>query len=115
MKNKATKKTTVSKVIRLVKRLDKSYLPLMIVTQCVAALQPYILLWAGSRILDMILEKYTLEETMRFVLWIVFGTMVLGLVRWILEGLLSVKRHMLRERVTVAISEKSLPSKLYCA
>ena len=108
MKNKATKKTTVSKVIRLVKRLDKSYLPLMIVTQCVAALQPYILLWAGSRILDMILEKYTLEETMRFVLWIVFGTMVLGLVRWILEGILSVKRHMLRERVTVAISEKSL-------
>jgi len=108
MKNKSTRKTTVSKVIRLVKRLDSAYLPLMIVTQCMGAIQPYILLWAGSRILDMILEKRTLEETMRFVLWIVLGTMVLGLVRWILEGVLSVKKHMLRERVTVAISEKSL-------
>ncbi len=108
MKNKSKRMTTVSKVIRLVKRLDASYLPLMIVTQCMAAIQPYILLWAGSRILDMILKKRTMEETMRFVLWIVLGTMVLGLVRWILEGILSVKRHMLRERVTVAISEKSL-------
>ena len=108
MKNKSTQKTTVSKVIRLVKRLDATYLPLMIVTQCMAAIQPYILLWAGSRVLDMILEKYPMEDTMRFVLWTVLGTMVLGLIRWILEGVLSVKRNMLRERVTVAISEKSL-------
>lgn len=108
MKNKSTKRTTVAKVIRLVKRLDSSYLPLMIVTQCTAAVQPYLLLWAGSRILDKILEQRPMEETMGFVLWIVLGTMVLGLVRWILEGILSVKRHMLRERVTVAISEKSL-------
>ncbi len=108
MKNKSTRKTTVSKVIRLVKRLDSSYLPLMIVTQCMGAIQPYIMLWAGSRILDMILEKCPMEVTMRFVVWSVLGTMVLGMVRWILEGILSVKRHMLQERVTVAISEKSL-------
>ena len=108
MKNKSTRTTTVSKVIRLVKRLDASYLPLMIVTQCMAAIQPYILLWTGSRILDMILEKRLMEETMGFVAGIVLGTMVLGLIRWILEGILSVKRHMLREKVTVAISEKSL-------
>ncbi len=108
MKNKLTRKTTVSKVIRLVKRLDSSYLPLMIVTQCMGAIQPYIMLWAGSRILDMILEKCPMEVTMRFVVWSVLGTMVLGMVRWILEGILSVKRHMLQERVTVAISEKSL-------
>lgn len=108
MKNKSTRKTTVSKVIRLVKRLDSSYLPLMIVTQCMGAIQPYIMLWAGSRILDMILERCPMEVTMRFVVWSVLGTMVLGMVRWILEGILSVKRHMLQERVTVAISEKSL-------
>ncbi len=108
MKHKSTKRTTVSKVIRLVKRLDSSYLPLMIVTQCMAAVQPYILLWAGSRILDFILEKRSMEETMELVLWTVLGTMVLGMLRWILEGVLSVKRHMLREKVTVAISEKSL-------
>lgn len=109
MKNKKiTKRTTVSKVIRLVKRLDAGYLPLMIVTQCMGAIQPYILLWAGSRILDFILEKRSMEETMRLVLWTVLGTMVLGMVRWVLEGILSVKRQMLRERVTVAISEKSL-------
>ncbi len=108
MKNKSTRKTTVSKVIRLVKRLDAAYFPLMIVTQCMGALHPYILLWAGSVILDMILEKRLMEETMRFVVWIVLGTMVLGMIRWILEGVLSVKRHMLRERVTIAISEKSL-------
>ena len=108
MKNKSERRTTVSKVIRLVRRLDSGYLPLMIVSQCMAALQPYVLLWAGSRILDMILEKRMMEEVMGLVLWTTFGMMVLGLVRWILEGILSVKRHMLRERVTVAISEKSL-------
>ena len=108
MKNKSTRKTTVSKVIRLVKRLDRIYIPLMIVTQCVAALHPYILLWAGGRILDMILEKRTMGEIMTLVLWTVLGTMVLGMIRWIMEGILSVKRHMLRERVTTAISEKSL-------
>lgn len=108
MHSKSKRVTTVSKVIRLVKRLDASYLPLMIVTQCMAAVQPYVLLWAGSRILDMILEKRLIEETLRFVVGIVLGTMVLGLVRWVLEGILSVKKHMLREKVTVAISEKSL-------
>lgn len=108
MKNKITRKSTVSKVVCLVKRLDSGYMPLMIVSQCMGAVQPYILLWAGSRILDYILEKRSMEETMRLVLWTVLGTMVLGMVRWILEGILSVKRNLLQEKVTVAISEKSL-------
>ncbi|MBR2409757.1 MAG: ABC transporter ATP-binding protein [Lachnospiraceae bacterium] len=108
MKNKTTRKSTVSKVIHLVKRLDSGYMPLMIVSQCMGALQPYILLWAGSRILDYVLEARSMDETMHLVLWTVLGTMLLGMIRWILEGVLSVKRNMLRERVTVAISEKSL-------
>ena len=108
MKNKSTKRSTVSKVVHLVKRLDSGYMPLMIVSQCMGALQPYILLWAGSRILDYVLERRSMEETMRLVLWTALGTMVLGMIRWILEGILSVKRNLLREKVTVAISEKSL-------
>ncbi len=107
MKNKS-RKSTVPKVVHLVKRLDSGYMPLMIVSQCLGALQPYILLWAGSRVLDYIMEKRSMEETMGLVLWTVLGTMLLGMIRWMLEGILSVKRHMLRERVTVAISEKSL-------
>ncbi len=107
MKNKS-RKSTVSKVVHLVKRLDSKYMPLMIVSQCLGALQPYILLWAGSRILDYILEKRSMEETMSLVVWMVLGTMLLSMIRWMLEGILSVKRHMLREKVTVAISEKSL-------
>lgn len=107
MKNKS-RKSTVSKVVHLVKRLDSGYMPLMIVSQCLGALQPYILLWTGSRILDYILENRSMEETMRLVVWTVLGTMLLGMIRWILEGILSVKRHMLREKVTMAISVKSL-------
>lgn len=108
MTSKTTRKSTVSKVVHLVKRLDSGYMPLMIVSQCLGALQPYILLWTGSRILDYILEKRSMEETMRLVVWTVLGTMLLGMIRWILEGILSVKRHMLREKVTMAISVKSL-------
>jgi len=108
MNSKTTRKSTVSKVVHLVKRLDSGYMPLMIVSQCLGALQPYILLWTGSRILDYILEKRSMEETMRLVVWTVLGTMLLGMIRWILEGILSVKRHMLREKVTMAISVKSL-------
>ena len=81
MKNKTTRKSTVSKVIHLVKRLDSGYMPLMIVSQCMGALQPYILLWAGSRILDYVLEARSMDETMHLVLWTVVGTMLLGMIR----------------------------------
>lgn len=109
MKNKkTTRKTTVSKVLRMVKRLDSSYLPLMTVAKFSAAVTPYLLLWMGSRVLDMIIEKRTMEACMRWVIAVVLGTLVLGVARWGLEGILSVKRQMLSEKITRAVSEKSL-------
>ncbi|MDD5901518.1 MAG: ABC transporter ATP-binding protein [Lachnospiraceae bacterium] len=103
-----SKRATVGKVIKIVKRLDAGFLPLMTVTKLVAAIQPYLLLWTGSRILDMVIVKRAMEEIISWVIAVTVYMLLLNIVRWALENILSVKRHMLRERITRLISEKSL-------
>ncbi len=105
---KMSKRTTISKVLRLVKRLDSSFFPLMILTKFVAAIQPYLLLWAGSRILEFITEKRTMKEIMEWVVLVTLMICLINVVRFGLEYIFSVKRNMLRERVTRLVTEKSL-------
>ncbi|MBQ9767884.1 MAG: ABC transporter ATP-binding protein [Lachnospiraceae bacterium] len=105
---KESKQNTVTKVVRLVKRLDSGFLPVMVFTKLIAALQPFLLLWFTGRILDMVIEKRTMEEIMKWVLVMVCCTVVPALLRWALEGMLGVMRRRIAERVSQMISEKSL-------
>ena len=104
----SAKKSTVRKVLSLVKRLDKGYLPFMVLAKFIVAIQPFLILWAGSRILDMILKSNTMEEIMRWVFAVVLCTMLLNVVRLFLENALSIKGKMMGEQINRLITEKSL-------
>ena len=104
----SAKKSTVRKVLSLVKRLDKGYLPFMVLAKFIVAIQPFLILWAGSRILDMILKRNTMEEIMHWVLVVVLCTLLLNVVRLFLENALSIKGKMLGEQINRLITEKSL-------
>lgn len=108
MNRSNTKKNTVYKVLLIVKRLEKGFLTYMILTKFIDALQPYFILWAGSYILDMILEKKSMQELMYIVGFVVLTTFLLNIVRGALENVFSIKCKMLGEKINQLIMEKSL-------
>ncbi|MBH1940917.1 ABC transporter ATP-binding protein [Mobilitalea sibirica] len=111
MEHKNEKQNTIStvfKVIKLVKKLKPDYLPFLLITKLIAAGQPFVNIYLGSIILDMIVDRNSVNEIMQYVYVMVGLNFILTLSRWGLEFLTGVFRRIITERTSQMISEKSL-------
>ena len=91
-------KNTIQKVMILLHRLQPGLLPLIILMRCISAVHPFVNLFFGSRILDMVVGRRSMEEIMKIVCLMVLLNAVLGLVRWALEKVVIVKKRVLSEK-----------------
>lgn len=107
-REKQSKGVTIRKVFRLIMSLEPGFFPLLLFVKLIAAVYPFVNVVFGSRIIDMVVGKQTINVIMQTVLVMTACNLVLGIVRWRLEGVLSVKRYSIEERVVQIISEKSL-------
>ncbi len=107
-REKRSKRATIRKVFRLILSLEPGFFPLLLFAKLIAAVQPFVNVVFGSRIIDMVVEKQAVDVIMRTVLVMAVCNLVLGVVRWRLESVLGVKRCSVEERVVQIISEKSL-------
>ena len=107
-REKQSKRVTIRKVFRLIKYLEPGFFPLLLFVKLIAAVHPFVNIVFGSRIIDMVVGKQTVNGIMRTVLVMTACNLVLGVVHWRLESVLGVKRCSIEERVAQIISEKSL-------
>ena len=109
MKHKKTsERTAIRKVFRLVRRLEPGFFPLLFLTKLIAAVQPFVNIVFGSRIIDKVIEGQDTGRIMQTVFIMVGCNLFLGVVRWALEAALGVKRSSVEERIDQMVSEKSL-------
>lgn len=101
-------KNTIQKVMILLHRLQPGLLPLIILMRCISAVHPFVNLFFGSRILDMVVGRRSMEEIMKIVCLMVLLNAVLGLVRWALEKVVIVKKRVLSEKIYELICVKTL-------
>ncbi|MDE6640757.1 MAG: ABC transporter ATP-binding protein/permease [Acetatifactor sp.] len=105
---KQSKRATIRKVFRLIMSLEPGFFPLLLFVKMIAAIHPFINVVFGSRIIDMVIQKQTVNVIMQTVLVMAACHLILGVVHWRLESVLGVKRCSIDERITQIISEKSL-------
>ena len=99
---------TIFRVIGMVKQLKPEYLPILFITKLLAAGQPFVNLYLGSIILDMIIQKNTVPEIMYYVYIMIVCNFILILGRWGLEFANVVYRRIISERTSQMICEKAL-------
>lgn len=109
MKRKKTSgRTAIRKVFRLVRRLEPGFFPLLFLTKLIAAVQPFVNIVFGSRIIDRVIGGQDTGRIMQTVFIMAGCNLLLGVVRWALEAALGVKRSSVEERIDQMVSEKSL-------
>lgn len=107
-REKQSKGVTIRKVFRLLMSLEPGFFPLLLLVKLIAAVHPFVNVVFGSRIIDMVVEKQTVNVIMQTVVVMTACNLVLGVVHWGLESVLGVKRCSIEERIAQIISEKSL-------
>ncbi len=107
-REKQSKRATIRKVFRLIRALEPGFFPLLLFVKLIGAVHPFVNVVFGSRIIDMVVGKQTIDAIMQMVLVMVVCHLILGVVHWRLESVLGVKRCSIEQRVTQIISEKSL-------
>lgn len=103
MKNKGT----LRKVLRLVEMLQPGFLALITITKILASGQPFVMIFFGSVILDMLVERAALREIMTVIVWMAGLSALLVLLRWGLEMAVVVKKRMISQKVDEMMCEKS--------
>lgn len=104
---KIKRKHTVQKVISLVNRLEPGLLPLITLTRLLASATPFISIFFGSRILDLLIARAGYRQIMKNALVMVLTCATLSLVRWALELRTDVKKEVLSAKVHQMICDKS--------
>lgn len=107
-RKKTSERTAIGKVFRLVRRLEPGFFPLLFLTKLIAAVQPFVNIVFGSRIIDRVIAGQETGRIMQTVLVMAGCNLFLGVVRWALEAALGVKRSSVEERIDQMVSEKSL-------
>lgn len=90
---------TLRKVLRMVETLSPGFLALMTFTKILASGQPFVAIYYGSVILDMLAKRAPLEEIMATVAWMAGLSALLVLLRWGLEMPLVVKKSVIAQKV----------------
>ncbi len=111
MRHKKDKQDTIGtifKVVGLLKKLRPDYLPILLITKLIAAGQPFVNIYLGSIILDMIVHKDTVSDIMHYVYILIGCNFILTLSRWGLEFVTGVYRRIITERTGQMICEKAL-------
>lgn len=85
----------IVKTLKLVHLLNKKYMPLLIICKLLASTEIFVNILLGSRILDLIVTKQPISDTMRLVLIMVTSTCLIILARWGLENILRVMEQTL--------------------
>lgn len=106
-KIKTRKKHTVQKVISLVKKLEPGLLPLIFLTMLLASAHPFVSIFFGSRILDLLVARATFGQIMKNALIMVATCTFLSLARWGLEMVTGVRKRVLSEKIRQMICDKS--------
>lgn len=106
-KNKRQNLHTLRKVILLVRKLDKSLLTLIILARMAASIFPFISIYFGSKILDLLLSSAEFKEVMDMALFMIILSTVISMLRWGLESIIGVKKQVLVEKIHQMICEKS--------
>lgn len=100
-------KGTLRKVLRMVEMLQPGFLALTTITKILAAGQPFVTIYFGSVILDMLVARAPLEEIMTVVAWMAGLSVLLVLFRWALEMPLVVKKSVISQKVDQMMCKKS--------
>lgn len=98
---------TLRKVLRMVETLSPGFLALMTFTKILASGQPFVAIYYGSVILDMLAKRAPLEEIMATVAWMAGLSALLVLLRWGLEMPLVVKKSVIAQKVDQMMCDKS--------
>lgn len=106
-RKKTKRKHTVQKVISLVNRLEPGLLPLITLTRLLASANPFVSIFFGSRILDLLIARAGYRHIMKNALIMVLTCATLNLLRWALEFLTDVKKEVLSAKVHQMICDKS--------
>jgi len=103
-----SRRNTIIKVIRMVNKLERGYLPVLFITKLSDAGLSFLYILFGSTILDMVVRKEKVSEIMYIVIIMIICGTVLNVSRWALEGVLNVQKRVISERISQMICEKSL-------
>ena len=119
--NKEKKKSTIKMVVGMVQKVQPWFLPLCIFENMLASAIPYINLFLGARIIDLIARAVALrgngntaelailqQKGIRDALILVCINMMLALVRWAADKLLIIWRRKIRDGILNQVAEKCL-------
>ncbi len=86
-------KRPLIKIISYIHAIDKSYLPLLLLDNMLAAVTPFLSIIFSSRVLNGLLAKETPKSLMKVVLFFLILTGVVQLVRWGADNIKVVKEN----------------------
>lgn len=117
MSNKI-KKTTFKDAINIFKMINKkvpSFMPIVIIRQLLDTTIPFINIVLGARIIDMLYRividnssDITKSDIMVLVIIMVLSNMIIGLIMWVLDKVLIIKRRRIDNEVTADIGLKAI-------
>lgn len=95
-------------VVKMVHRLSPSFLPLLVIQKLIQTSVPYIDIFFGSRIIDLMLQRQSFEKIFENVLWMISLNCILNVAGWGLDKLVNIRRYVMSDEVQKMISEKAL-------
>lgn len=99
---------TIRKVLSLVRTLRPGHITLIIITKLISTFRTFLPIVYGSRILDMLLQKYEFAAVMRTALEMLVLEGVFGLIHWGMEKLVGINQRALSIKIQQIICEKTL-------
>lgn len=98
----------IAKTLKLVHSLNKKYIPTLIICKLLASTEIFVNILLGSRILDLVVARQPVSDTMQLVLIMVTSSCLIILTRWGLENILRVMELKLNSCMRRAISNHCL-------
>lgn len=95
-------------IIKLIYDIRKSFLPLTIIENIIAALIPFINLILGAKIIDGIVNKESEMYLIKTAMILVTLNMICALIRWGIDKILIVMKRSIDEVVFLKVADKSL-------
>lgn len=98
----------IAKTLKLVHLLNRKYIPLLIMCKVLASAEIFVNILLGSRILDMVVARRLVSDTMQLVFIMVTSSCLIILARWGLENILRVMEQKLNSCMRQSISSHCL-------
>ena len=95
-------------IIKLIQDIRKTFLPLTIIENIIAALMPFINLILGAKIIDGIVNKESETYLIKTALILVILNMICALIRWGVNKVLIVMKRSIDETIFLRVADKSL-------